>query len=297
MLFSHTLKGIDHLLVGVDKLEEARHHYLRLGFRLTPRGRHIGWGTANYCIMFPDDYLELIGIVDASQDTNGLDTFLEKGEGGLGFAFRSLNTQETADSLTDLGVPIEGPNDLRRILELDNGDVMPAFKLLRYSAEVTPEMATFVCDHKTPEIVWQDQWVGHENGANGIRRIVYAMADPYGLINEYSQFFGEDAVVVTDGCIDIQLHERNQTLRLLASEEVNRFYPGFDSEKMERESYMIGFHLWSRDLKATQAYFDQYRVQYRKEGDQSLRLMENDACGVVISFDASPNTAAPYVPS
>ncbi|MEH6630075.1 MAG: VOC family protein [Halopseudomonas aestusnigri] len=286
MLFSHTLKGIDHLLIGVDKLEEARHHYLRLGFQLTPRGRHIGWGTANYCIMFPDDYLELIGIVDACQDTNGLDTFLEKGEGGLGFAFRSLDTKKTAESLSSLGIKIEGPNDLRRILELDNGDVMPAFELLRYGPEVAPGMATFVCDHKTPEIVWQDKWLPHANGAKGIKRIVYAMKDPSDVITNYGSFYGEDAVVVTDGCIDIQLRDRNQTLRLIATDEVSHFYPSSSRPIDGRDNYMIGFHLWSDDIKASQAYFDQYRVQYRIEGDQSLRLLENDTCGVVIAFDA-----------
>ncbi|MFD2204278.1 VOC family protein [Kiloniella antarctica] len=286
MLFNSTLKGIDHLLVGVKNLEDVRHQYLRLGFQLTPRGRHIGWGTANYCIMFPDDYLELIGIVDASQDTNGLDVFLEKGEGGLGFAFRSLDTKATANSLACLGVSLEGPNDLKRILELDQGDVMPAFELLRYGSEVTPGMGSFVCDHKTPEIVWQDKWLPHANGAKGIKRIVYAMANPSDVINKYARFFGADSIVVTDGCIDIQLHERNQTLRLIASDAVSHFYPSYNFLKKERDSYMVGFHLWSDSVKATQAYFDKYRVQYRIEGNQSLRLMESDTGGMVIAFDA-----------
>ncbi len=288
MLFSHTLKGIDHLLVGVDKLEESRHHYLRLGFQLTPRGRHIGWGTANYCVMFPDDYLELIGVVDKNEDTNGLDAFLEKGEGGLGLAFRSDEIQRTADSLSALGCKFDGPTELRRILELDNGDVMPAFELLRYGSEVTPGIASFVCDHKTPEIVWQEKWLTHANGAKGIKRIVYAMPDPSDHVTDFSRFFGEDAVIVTDGCIDVLLRERDQTLRLIAFDEVNRFYPDAEAPKDGRESYMVGFHLWCEDIKATQAYFDQYRVQYRKEGDQSLRVKESDACGVIIAFDVLP---------
>lgn len=46
------LAGIDHVLVGVHDLEAARRTYRHLGFTVSPRGRHIGWGTANYCVMF-----------------------------------------------------------------------------------------------------------------------------------------------------------------------------------------------------------------------------------------------------
>ncbi|MFZ2004612.1 MAG: VOC family protein, partial [Stellaceae bacterium] len=57
------IAGIDHIIVGARDLEGARRDWARLGFTLTPRGRHIGQGTANYCIMFPRDYLELLGFV------------------------------------------------------------------------------------------------------------------------------------------------------------------------------------------------------------------------------------------
>ncbi len=51
------IPGLDHVLVGVGGLGAARRAWTRLGFTLTPRGRHIGWGTANTCIMFPRDYV------------------------------------------------------------------------------------------------------------------------------------------------------------------------------------------------------------------------------------------------
>ena len=61
------LSGIDHVIVGVDDLERARIAWTRLGFTLTPRGRHLQKGTGNYCIMFERDYLELMGVVDPAQ--------------------------------------------------------------------------------------------------------------------------------------------------------------------------------------------------------------------------------------
>jgi len=54
---AHGILGIDHTLVGVADLDQAGMAWTRLGFTLSPRGRHIGWGTANYCVMFARDYI------------------------------------------------------------------------------------------------------------------------------------------------------------------------------------------------------------------------------------------------
>src|SRR3546814_19848545 len=78
------LRGVDHVLVGVRNLEAARDTYRRLGFTVSPRGRHLGWGTANYCIMFPGDYIELPRIVHHSPFPNNLNPLLESRAGHLG---------------------------------------------------------------------------------------------------------------------------------------------------------------------------------------------------------------------
>src|SRR5262245_49251194 len=67
------ITGIDHAIIGVRRLDSAAEVYRKLGFTLSPRGRHYGWGTANYCIMFAQDYIELLGIVDPAGFTNNLD--------------------------------------------------------------------------------------------------------------------------------------------------------------------------------------------------------------------------------
>ena len=48
MIAESAIAGIDHTLVGVRDLEAARAAWEKIGLRLTPRGRHIGWGTGNY---------------------------------------------------------------------------------------------------------------------------------------------------------------------------------------------------------------------------------------------------------
>ena len=38
---------------------------------VSPRGSHIGWGTANYCVMFADDYIELINPLWTTKELRG----------------------------------------------------------------------------------------------------------------------------------------------------------------------------------------------------------------------------------
>ena len=64
---SRPINGLDHVLVGVRDLDAARAGFARLGLNSSPRGRHIGWGTANYCIMLEEDYIEILGIVEAEE--------------------------------------------------------------------------------------------------------------------------------------------------------------------------------------------------------------------------------------
>src|SRR5438128_10426864 len=68
---TNAIAGIDHVIVGVRDLELAREGWSRLGFTLSPRGRHIGLGTGNYCIMFASEYIELLGIVDSTDFVSG----------------------------------------------------------------------------------------------------------------------------------------------------------------------------------------------------------------------------------
>jgi hypothetical protein len=184
------LRGLDHVLVGVRDLEGAARAWRRLGFTLSPRGRHIGWGTANYCIMFPDDYLELLGIVDPEGFTNNLDRFLKVREGLLGVALASDDAEALAREIAAAGLAAEGPKDLARILELPGGAARPAFRLVHLDGAVTPGVSAFACQHLSRETVWNEAWCRHANGARAVRSLTAVVADPGVLAPAYARLFG-----------------------------------------------------------------------------------------------------------
>jgi catechol 2,3-dioxygenase-like lactoylglutathione lyase family enzyme len=139
---ANSITGIDHVIVGVRDLEEARASYDRLGFRTTPRGRHVGWGTANYCIMFPNDYVELLGIVDPSKFTNDLDRFLEDRQGLMALALRSSDPEGTYAGWRAGGLEPAAVADLSRLLE---PDLKLRFRNVMLPAEATAGVPLFAC--------------------------------------------------------------------------------------------------------------------------------------------------------
>ncbi|MEQ8707783.1 MAG: VOC family protein [Rhodospirillales bacterium] len=194
------ITGLDHVLVGVADLESARATWQGLGFTLTPRGRHIGWGTANYCIMFEQDYIELLGIVDDSQFVNRLDEFLAaEGEGLLGLAFATEDAEQAYQDLTASGISAEPAKQLKRLLELPDGTVTPEFALVHIDRTDTAGLRAFVCSHLTREMVWQPQWLRHANGAEAITAIEISAADPKTTAGRLGRLTGRTPVDDTDG--------------------------------------------------------------------------------------------------
>ena len=188
------ISGIDHSLIGVRDLEAACLAWQRLGFTVTPRGRHIGWGTANYCLMFDSGYVELLGIVDPKQFTNDLDKFLLQREGLMGLAFATSDAAALAKQLAAAGLHPDGPNDLKRLLELPEGDVLPAFKLAFLPPAELPDLRAFFCQHLTPELVRRPDWLSHANGAKRLAKLTVASDRPAALAAAYGRIFGSEAL-------------------------------------------------------------------------------------------------------
>jgi hypothetical protein len=163
------ITGLDHVILAVVALDQARDTWRRLGFTVTPRGRHIGWGTANYCIMLATDYVELLGVLDPTQFDNGLGERLAgEGEGLLGIALATGSADSAAAAFAAAGVGAEPPRDLARLLDLPEGPVQPAFRLAHPARRDAFGLPLFACEHRTPELLRRPEWERHPNGAIGI---------------------------------------------------------------------------------------------------------------------------------
>jgi len=226
MIEKSAIAGIDHTLIGVRDLEAARTAWSRLGLQITRRGRHIGWGTANYCIMLERGYIELLGIVDPAQFTNNLDKFPEQREGLLGLAFNSRDAVATAAWLKGQELHPEGPRDLKRVLEMPGGDLMPAFKLVHLPPEETPGLRAFFCQHLSPEIIRGQGWIVHALRAVSLESVIAVVENPAAVAPAYRKLFGADSVRAEDGAIVVEPGEGR--LEFVTAAGLRAMFPGID---------------------------------------------------------------------
>ncbi len=170
---------LDHVVIAVKNLDEAAATYRRFGLTLTPRGLHEGKGTGNHCIMFPDTYIELLGVVDASGAEGRLAQRVKaRGEGGIAIAYGADDADKTYAALRAAGVDAEAPNDLSRPLELDGKRDMVRFRNINMPGLHLVETMQFVCTHQTPELTRaRREWQLHPSGTTGIAEVVIAVDD------------------------------------------------------------------------------------------------------------------------
>jgi len=281
---SKSIDGIDHVLLGVRDLESARLTFAHLGFTFSPRGRHVGWGTANYCAMLRSGYIELLGIVDPAQFTNNLDRFLAGGEGLLGVAFASCDVEAAAQDLRGRDVTVEEPKALSRKLELPSGDVEPSFRILRMAPEATAGLSAFICQHLTPDLVWQEPWLEHANGAQSIVSVTGAVADPGAAALAFGALFGPEAVSVGQGSVEVRTGAG--LLRLTGPEGLRQQFSGIADLPERPVPYLAGLRIGVGDLAHTADYLKGAGVSFLRDGDGLLRLDPGLARGVVLEFEA-----------
>ena len=79
-----SIAGIDHAVVVVKDLDAAAENWKRLGFTISPRGTHSAhMGTGNYTIMLGEDYIELLGVLNATEHNAPSRDFLDRNGGGI----------------------------------------------------------------------------------------------------------------------------------------------------------------------------------------------------------------------
>lgn len=266
------LPGLDHALVAVRDLEAAATAWGRLGFAVTPYGRHDSWGTANRCLMFEQDYLELIGIVDPAKPSNGVDRFLaRRGEGALGLCLATDDPAAAHRRLEGAGIAGGAPQALSRALEMPDGSVRPRFSLLHPIPDAPTGVPWFVCRHETPELMRRPDWLAHANTARRLRIATAAVADPSALAPLYAALFGADAVIESRRGLTVRFGDRPDALLL----HFGRSLDGIEG--------LLGLAVEVADLDRAEALLRANGIHHIAAAD-GLHVAPAAATGVALSF-------------
>lgn len=281
------IAGIDHVIVGVGALEQARAGWMRLGFTPTPRGRHIGQSTANYCIMFAADYLELLGSIADDDPAPRLAGFLQHREGPMAAAFALAGAPEMVHGhLSSLALHPSPPRSLARRIEL-SGDLpgepaTPRFSLIALPPEETPGLDCFLCGHLTPELMRRPEWLIHANGAVAVKGIDVLVEHTAPLIPAYDRLFGLPQVTTTDAVVAVRVGRHR--IMFSTPDDFLTMHPGLDLAPDFALPGIAALELAVRSPGETAAYFAGQGIAFTTLSDGSLTVPAEAANGTILMF-------------
>ncbi len=201
MSLAHIL-GLDHLVVTVRDLDGAAQAWRRLGFTVSPRGTHSAHlGSANYTIVFQDDYIELLGVLTPTEHLKPTIEFLKRREGVERAAFTTDDAAAGVEELRHRGLAPIGPVHFGRPVELPGGGEGEArFNVFRWPLDEAPGgLRIFACQHLTRDTVWIPELQDHANGARRLVRVEVLAADPAAAAGHLSRLIDEPVQVTAEG--------------------------------------------------------------------------------------------------
>lgn len=278
---SSAITGISHAIYWVRDLHGAADRFRRLGFTLSQHYVHPkAVGTANYNMMFADDYVELLTAVEDNPRN----------------AARNARIDAEGEGIKDMGVLSPDADAAFRQIAAAGLAPLPVFEHHRPEGEETarfrivylppdrllPGLGIHVNQRVTPELMWRHANTVHANTACGIAGLVMAADDPAHTAQPYAQIFGSAAVA--DGAGGIAVTAGKSRLRVIPVAEIARMFPGAGFRA--RPPYVAALELFVADPATARAQLDASKISCGTAPDGALEVSPAEACGAVLRFVA-----------
>lgn len=183
------IRGIDHLVVLVDELEQAIADYTALGFTVVRGGDHRGGWSHNALVAFADGaYLELIAFKQPTEQHPWWRKGQRGGEGLVDYALLPSDTEQDVADARARGLELDGPTA--------GGRTRPDGEKLQWqTADSDIEDLPFLCGDITPRSlrVPEGEARRHANGVLGVAGVTVAVADLEASARRYGALLGEAA--------------------------------------------------------------------------------------------------------
>ena len=270
---------LDHVVVNVrDRLPEAAGVWRRLGFTLTPMGRHT-LGSINHLAMFGTDYLELVGVPpEGAPETD----VMEWPEGLNGLVFGTDASNILYNTLKAAGAPVLPPLAFSRPVTLPDGAQQDAsFRTVRVERDAFPAGRLYFCHHLTRHLVWRDTWRRHANGVLGIAAVIMDSNAPQRTATVFEALFGGHALRhLPDG---VRLNMALTRLDVLIPPAATRRFAAAAPLADGRAERMTGLVFRVGDIAQTIAALKDGGVKYMS-GAGWAGVAASEANGVALKF-------------
>lgn len=273
--------GISHCVVWVRDLEAAAAAYRRLGFSLSQYYLHPKTvGTANYNMMFENDYLELLVPIEKNERNAARFARLDaEGDGLKDLALATKDADAAYETLKAAGVDPLPVFDHHR----PEGDETARFRLIYLPPhKLLPGLGIHVNQRVTPELMWRGQNLSHANGARGIAGLLGVAYDPATMAEPFARFFGVAPARAPDGSLTVAAGK--SVLRFVTPALLASLFPGISFRP--RPPFVAALELFVDDPGKTDSFLTDAKVPHRCQPDGTVEVLPQEACGVALRFVA-----------
>jgi hypothetical protein len=192
---------LDHVAHFVPAMEPAAVALSACGFRLTPfseqtnrvAGQTVAAGTGNRCAMLRRGYLEILVATGETPLAQQLRASLSRHIGLHLVAFSTGDAAAEHRRLAAAGFPVLPLVDMRRPVATESGQRDARFTIARVAPGAMPEGRVQFLTHHSESLVWRRDRLDHRNGAQALRALWVAAADPHEPAQRFARFTGRPA--------------------------------------------------------------------------------------------------------
>jgi len=182
---------LDHVAHFVPDLAAAGTLLETLGFAPTPVSNHQvsgkPAGTANRCLMFERGYIEILSPTLDTPNAQRVRAHMARYSGIHLCSFGTPAAEAEHLRLEAHGFAPEPVVHLQRKNELEN---LLRFSVVYVPPEAMPEGRVQYCEHLTPQLLWNEKALGHDNGVTGLAAVYVVADDPAETAARWARFAG-----------------------------------------------------------------------------------------------------------
>jgi catechol 2,3-dioxygenase-like lactoylglutathione lyase family enzyme len=194
------IDNLNHVGMAVRDLADTVRRLEAMGFQLTPYSPHsAAWkpgepvqpqGSGNRCVMFANDYLEILASEDPAKPAARISNFLKRHQGAHIICFNTPRPHDVEQRLKAAGIATSGVIPLQREIDTPDGVRTAKFARIQFAPEHSPEGYIQAAQHLTPEYIYQPRYITHPNGCDSLRTTFVVTSDLLGFAKKYWQYTG-----------------------------------------------------------------------------------------------------------
>jgi catechol 2,3-dioxygenase-like lactoylglutathione lyase family enzyme len=286
------IDNINHVGMAVRDLADTVRRFEAMGFQLTPYSPHsAAWkpgeavqpqGSGNRCVMFANDYLEILASEDPARPAARITNFLKRHQGAHIICFNTEDPHAVERRLQGEGVATSGVIPLQREIDTPIGVRTAKFQRIQFAPEQSPEGYIQAAQHLTPQYIYQPRYIQHPNGATSLHRTVVATDTLDEFADKYRRYTGIEPIT-HKGSVDFHF-PRGTRLTIIDVRHAPALLPGTlfpPIPGIAAVSFRIG------DLAAQRQRLKDHGFAF-SEAIGCLIVPAEQASGVAVMFEEYP---------